>query len=165
MSRSNEVIMYEALVTDRLVEASPSLTDLTILSVPSTVLRVGERIAPSAFIPANLRVIGESEAMKSGILLVGLKPSSRSFTVKKSPVKLTFPPAQIALRRWTYSLILFSGLVSLTGKILWPINGIVGKLPRASPRIALPPESSLRDAKVVASVTGCLVLVFTAPDP
>ena len=74
--------------------------------------------------------------------------------VKNSPLKERFSPAQKAFTIWTYSVILRSGLVSETGKILKPIFGTVGKLPRPSPMIALPPESSLSEANVAAAVTG-----------
>jgi hypothetical protein len=44
------------------------------------------------------------------------------------------------------------------------MRGIVGKLPRPTPMIVLPPESSESDAKVVAAVTGWRVNVLIAPE-
>src|SRR5947207_13209325 len=156
--------MYDALSTFLFPDASPSFTKPAILAVPSTVARVGESIAPSATFPANLRVMGKSDAMYRGTPWVILKPSSSSLSVKTLPLKLTFFPDQRARRIRTYSLILLRGFVSLAGNILYPISGIVGKLPNPRPRIARPSESSARFANVVAVVTGCLVNVLMAPD-
>ena len=93
-----------------------------------------------------------------------LNPSWSPRTLKNSPSKSTFSPLQMLLTMATYSLILLSGLVSATGKRLWPIRGMVGKLPSPSPRMVRPPDSSESVANVDAVVTGCLVKVLVTPD-